>query len=254
MEFSALTLNLHGTIDRWLGRRELIVAGLVDRQPDIIAFQKANFWGGQVQWILRQIHSRIGGRVYRGIQRRHRGLGSLFDGVAVLSKFPIVYYETLSLPENRTALLANVELPTGDTLDIVSCHLISGNRLPEVRYQQAMELTGWMTIPGRSQYQIVAGGLNDTPDSRTIRRMKQQYASAWEAAHGYEPIATWPTALGGDVENWTGCLDYLFATSNLNVSRAEMFGNKIHPEDETLFMSDHVGIEATFSLEKVGVK
>ena len=138
MKFSVLTLNLHGTIDRWLGRRELIVAGLVDRQPDVIAFQRANFWGGQVQWILRQIHSRMGERAYRGIQRRHRGWGSLFDGVAILSKYPIVYYETLSLPENRTALLINIELPTGDTVDIVCCHLIPGIRLPEVRYQQAL--------------------------------------------------------------------------------------------------------------------
>ncbi len=251
MQFSVLTLNLHGTIDRWLGRRELIVAGLVDRQPDIIAFQRANFWGGQVQWLLRQTHTRVGERLYRGVQRRHRGLGSLFDGVAILSKYPIVYYETLSLPEKRTALLLNVELPSGDTVDIVNCHLISGVRLPEVRYQQVMELTGWLSIPGRSPFQVIAGGLNDVPESRTIKRMKQRYGSAWETAHGHEPIATWPTALGGQFPSWTGCLDYLFATSNLSVNNARMFGNEIHPEDETLFMSDHVGIEASFTLDKV---
>ena len=121
-----------------------------------------------------------------------------------------------------------------------------------ISYQQAMELTGWMSIPGRSPYQVIAGGLNDVPDSRTVVRMKQRYASAWESVHGFEPVATWPTALGGAVPSWTGCLDYLLATSNLNVAEAKMFGNKIHPEDETLFMSDHIGIIASFSLDKVG--
>ncbi|MFK7800731.1 MAG: endonuclease/exonuclease/phosphatase family protein [Anaerolineae bacterium] len=249
MQISVLTLNLHGTIDRWLGRRELIVAGLVDRQPDIIAFQRANIWGGQVQWILRQINERLGFKKYTGVQRRHRGFGSFSDGVAIISSFPIVFHEVLNLPENRTALLVNIEMPTGDTVDVVCCHLVSGIRLPEVRYQQAMELTGWMSITGRSGWQIIAGGLNDVPESRAIRRFKQQYQSAWEAFHGYEPVATWPTGLGDQYADWTGCLDYIFVTANLEVLDARMFGNEIHPEDDTLFMSDHVGLEATFFLD-----
>ncbi|MEM9773780.1 MAG: endonuclease/exonuclease/phosphatase family protein [Chloroflexota bacterium] len=251
MLFSVLTLNLHGTIDRWLGRRELIVAALVDRQPDIIAFQRANIWGGQVQWLLRQTNERIGFKKYRGIQRRHRGLSHLFDGVSVISIYPIVYHEVLNLPESRNALLVNVELPTGETLDVVSCHLIPGIRLPEVRYQQAMELTGWMSITGRSAHQVIAGGFNDIPESRTINRIKQQYHSAWQSKHGYEPIATWPTGLVDQFDGWTGCLDYLFASPTLEVEDARMFGNRIHTEDPSLFMSDHVGIEATFSLAKL---
>ncbi|MFT7586454.1 MAG: endonuclease/exonuclease/phosphatase family metal-dependent hydrolase [Cellvibrionaceae bacterium] len=248
MHFSVLTLNLHGTIDRWLGRRELIVAGLVDSQPDVIAFQRANIWGGQVQWIVRQINERIGFKKYHGIQRRHRGFGSFADGVAIASVYPIVFSETLKLPENRTALLVNIEMPTGDTIDIVCCHLVPGIRLPEVRYQQAMELTGWLSIAGRSSWQVIAGGLNDVPESRTIQRIKQQYRSAWETVYGYEPIATWPTGLGDEYAGWTGCLDYLFATPNLEVIGARLFGNQVHLVDETLFMSDHVGLEATFSL------
>ena len=249
MQFSVLTFNLHGTIDRWLGRRELIIANLVDRQPDIVAFQRANIWGGQVAWIMRQINGRIGYKKYRGVQRRHRSFNLLSDGLAIISAFPIVFHEILHLPEQRIALLVNVELPTGDTLDVTCCHLVPGERLPEVRYQQAMELTGWMSIAGRSGWQILAGGFNDVPESRTIGRLKQQYHSAWEYVHGYEPIATWPTGLGDHYAGWTGCLDYLFASQNLAVVDAQMFGNKIHPEDETLFMSDHVGIEGRFFLD-----
>lgn len=250
MLFSVLTLNLHGTIDRWLGRRELIVAALVDRQPDVIAFQRANIWAGQVPWILRQVNERVGFKKYRGVQRRHHGFHFQGEGVAIISAFPIVFHEMLRLPEKRTALLANVELPTGDTLDVVTCHLVPGERLPEVRYQQMMELTGWLSISGRSGWQVVAGGFNAVPDSRPIRRIKQQYHSAWESVHGYEPIATWPTGLGDQYAGWTGCLDYLFATSNLEATEAHFLGNKVHPEDDTLFMSDHVGVEATFLLKK----
>lgn len=249
MQLSVLTLNLHNIFDRWLGRRELIINGLLAAEADIILFQEVNIARGQARWLLNQTNARLRGKVYQLTQtyQRHIPFG-LFDGLAILSKYPILYREILPLPERRIGLLANIALPTGDTIDMVSVHLSPGPFLPEIRYEQVMQLTGQLSVTGRSALQIIGGDFNDVPDSPAIERMKQRYRSGWETVFGSEPLATFPTGLGDYPTDWTGCLDYIFMTNNLQVETASLFGDRIHDEDPTLFMSDHVGMSVSVTV------
>lgn len=245
MQLSVLTFNLHNTYDRWLGRRELIVSGLMAHMPDVMLFQEVNFANAQARWLVNQLNLRAQTRLYSMCQAPQRQfLFGYFDGLAIISKHPIMHYEVLRLPDRRIALLANIELPTGQTVDCVTTHLTPGQFLPDLRYDQIMQLTGWLSIVGRSPYQIIGGDLNETPDSRSIKIMKQRYVSAWESLYGREPLATFPTALGDYPVDGSVCLDYIFTTSNISPIDASLFGNKIHVEDPSLFMSDHVGLLA----------
>ena len=96
--FTVLTLNLHNIRHRWLARRHMIIAGLLDEQPDLIALQEVNVFSGQGKWLQAQLNARLGRRTYQLAQQRRKGLlTGLFDGVAIMSKFPIILSERLDL-------------------------------------------------------------------------------------------------------------------------------------------------------------
>ncbi|MDJ0754700.1 MAG: endonuclease/exonuclease/phosphatase family protein [Ardenticatenaceae bacterium] len=239
-----LTINIHGIRDRWLDRRHMLIAGLLDEEPDLIALQEVNVAAGQGSWITGQLNARLGRKTYTLLQQRRKGFISGFlDGVAILSKWPVILKEGLDLGyDGRVALLANIELPGGGTVDFVSVRLTSGQTVPEVRYEQVMRLTGWLGVPGRSECQIVVGDFNDLPDSIAMKRMSQGMRSAFELAHGREPLATFPTVLAHRDNDWTGCLDYVFVTQDVVVHEAKFFGQTHHPDDDQLYMSDHIGL------------
>ncbi len=250
--FTVLTLNLHNLRDRWLSRRHLIVSGLLDEEPDLIALQEVNVASGQGAWLLHQLNARLGRRTYQLAQQRRKGLISgFFDGVAVLSKHPILLAEGLDLGfDGQVALLTNIELPSGYAIDFVSARLSPGQTVPEVRYEQVMRLTGWLGVEGRSEHQIVAGDFNEGPEFGAIRRMKQSMRSAHEIAYGREPLATFPTALALRPNDWSGCLDYIFLSTRWRLVSIRRFGTRHHPEDDTLYMSDHIGLLATVTLRQ----
>jgi endonuclease/exonuclease/phosphatase family metal-dependent hydrolase len=77
--------------------------------------------------------------------------------------------------------------------------------------------------------------------------MKQTYRSALAVVRGYEPLATYPTALASNTDGWSGCLDYIFVSSNIRVQNAELFANKPSEQHGTLYPSDHVGLVATLA-------
>lgn len=244
-----LTLNVHGLRDRWLQRRHMLVAGLLDEEPDLIALQEINVAAGQGSWIASQLNARLGSQTYVLLQQRRKGVGGFFDGVAILSKWPVILQEGLDLGyDGRVALLANIEVPGGGTVDFVSVRLTSGQTLPDIRYEQIMRLTGWLGVPGRSDQQIVAGDFNDLPDSVAISRMKQGMASVFQLANGRDPLATFPTVLAQRPNDWTGCLDYMFFSGRGRVRSATLFGRAHHPDDDQLYISDHVGIIANIDL------
>lgn len=252
---TAVTLNLHAHHHRWWGRRELIVDELLQLQPDLIALQEVSMSRGQLWWLCRHLNSALGSTVYQIVlQRRRHWWHRYWDGVGILTKLPILSHEGLSLGySGRVALLANVELPTGHTLDFVSTHFHPVAHHAEARVEQAMGLVSWLAEPGRAEYQLLAGDFNDVPHSAVITYLKQAYRSVYELKHGREPIATFPTALVQSHNHWTGCLDYLFVNQALQVVDARLCFTQPHPADETLYPSDHVGVWAKMALRPEGV-
>ena len=252
-QISVATLNLRNRQDRWLKRRELVVAELVDAAPDLISLQEVYRPIGQANWLKNQINGRLrsGGdsqRPYSIVQKRRQHYWKgYFDGVAILSRLPILSHDAISMGYGgRVALRANIELPTRETLDFVAVHLHPRYRDHEARAEQVMKLTGWLNEQNPVPRRIIAGDFNEIPGGAAIQHMKQGYRSTFAELWGHEPVATFPTALVARDDDWAGCLDYIFISPAVKkVLTVQIFCNKSAVDDPTLYPSDHVGLLVT---------
>jgi endonuclease/exonuclease/phosphatase family metal-dependent hydrolase len=249
------TLNLHSRQHRWQERRHLIVGQIIDASPDLLSLQEINLPTGQGKWLRDQVNTRLSGAPHEPYQlvkkRTYQLLRGYLDGVGILTKLPVISHDALNLGyDGRVALRANVALPSGETLDFVATHLHPVARDRQARLEQVMLLGGWLTDMGGVPLQVIAGDFNEVPDGPAIEHIKQTYRSALAEARGYEPLATFPTALAPRADDWSGCLDYIFVSSSIEVSDASIFADTPSEDDETLYPSDHVGLVATLYVEE----
>lgn len=252
-EFSAATINLRGRTNRWLARRHLLVGQLVDAQPDIVALQEIALSIGQGVWLTRQTNFRLTGdsrRPYRIFQSRYTQLDRLFEGVGIMTRLPVIYYDSISLGYGgQVAIRANIELPAGaagsrrQSLDFVSVRLHHGEGGGQIRLEQAMGLIGKLNEKRRVPLQVIAGSFNDSPGGQAITFMRQSYRSVYAEAHGRDPLATYPTNLAQPQPIPAACLDYVFASPTVyGVTSASVFADKASVDDDKLYSSDHVGL------------
>ena len=244
--FSIVTINLHGRRERWRERRPLLIAQLLGIVPDIICLQEVHLSTGQGRWVRTQLNERLAVREnetsYQLIQKRGDFLSS--KGVAILTRLPIVSHDALPLAHSsQIALRVNVELPSRQTVDVVTTQLHPTPHAIEARAEQVTAIMGWLRSNRRTRLQIVAGDFNETPTGLAIQRIKQGYRSAYEAANGYEPLATYPTAV---IENETAvCRDYIFLSPAIKqVQSASICCHKPADTDPYLYPSTHVGLFA----------
>lgn len=252
---TAATINLRNRADRWLKRRHLLVAQLVDAAPDLISLQEISMPIGQGRWLRNQINVRLSGssqRPYRLIQRRkHHLTYGYYEGIGVLTRLPVLYSDSLPLGYGgRVALRVNVELPSRQTVDFVAVHLHHVAHDRQARLEQVMKLTGWLNSGQRTPHQIIAGDFNELPTGLAVEQMRQGYRSAFAEVYGREPLATFPTALVQPLSDWSGCLDYIFLSPAVGPVRAvHIFCDQPDASDETLYPSDHVGLLAEIEMD-----
>lgn len=248
------TINLRNRADRWLERRHLLVAQLVDSAPDLISLQEISMPIGQGRWLRNQINNRLSEtsrEPYRLIQRRkHHLRKGYYEGIGVLTKLPVLAHDSLPLGYGgRVALRVSVELGSRQMVDFVAVHLHHVAHDKQARLEQVMKLTGWLNMQQSVPYQIIAGDFNELPDGLAIQQMRQGYRSAFAEVHGYEPLATFPTALVQPLSSWSGCLDYIFLSPAVGpVCAARVFCDQPADDDDTLYPSDHVGLLAEIEM------
>lgn len=245
-ELTLVSLNLHHTADNWLRRRELVVAQLIDAGADLIALQEVAMFIGQGRWLRNQLNYRLSGSAqhpYELVTSRRTGLFTrLLEGVGILSRLPIIAHDELTLPAGRVAARANIGLPTGETLDVVSLRLHAVAQEPEVREEQVRMLIGWLYDRNVVAHQVVAGTFREAPSGAAIRQMSQVYRSAFAEANGREPLATYPTALAGVMGSGV-CHDYVFVSAAIErVLAARLCCHEADAGDDSLYPSDHVGL------------
>lgn len=247
------TINLHNTIDRWLERRHLLAAQLVDAAPDLIALQEIHVPSRQGYWLCKQINYRLTRSEqmpYRLVQQRRRHLvDGLFEAVGVLSRLPVLYHEGIALGHGgRVALRVHVELPSHQTMDFVSTQLHHVAYAREAREEQALQLVGWMHSHKHVPLQVIAGDFNEVPDGLAVSYIRHSFRSAYAQCYGRDPWATYPTALTPDAGP-ARCLDYIFISPAVRrVIAADLFCHASSQEDDTLYPSDHVGLLATLEV------
>jgi endonuclease/exonuclease/phosphatase family metal-dependent hydrolase len=251
------TLNLHGNRDRWGQRRSLVVSTLLDAAPDVIALQQVALAIGQGAWLRNQLNARLAAqgseKRYDYVQRR-RGhlLYGWLDGVGILSALPILSADPVALGfDGYRAVRANLLLPDGHTVDVVSVRLHPDRHADDERFGQVMALIGRLHSQGASPHRILAGSFNAPPDSAAIRQLTAfyRYRSAWAEARGHELPASFPTALRPLALDSGLCLDYIFLSPRTGrVADVTLLGNQPAENDPDLYPSDHVGLLARIDL------
>lgn len=217
--------------------------------PDIICLQEVHLSTGQGRWLRAQLNDRLAvqedgaGSVYQFIRKRGDFLSPM--GVAILTRLPIVSHDALALPHgSQIALRVNVELVSRQTVDVVTTQLRPNPHSVETRAEQVTAIMGWLRSNRRTRLQVVAGDFSETPTGLAIQRMKQGYRSAYAAANGYEPLATFPTAVFSNTNIQTAvCRDYLFLSPAIKqVQSARICCHKPADTDPNIYPSTHVGL------------
>lgn len=241
--FRIATLNVRNTADRWRQRRELLVAQLAELRPDVIGVQELRRRPSQVRWITRRLNQSLPLEPpYRYHSTGKTGLWGLWEGLALVSRLPVVARGSLDLGgEHRVANWVRVRLADGAMLEVHNAHLSS--RDEALRTRQACRIIDHLAK--RSELPtLLVGDLNAGPASPSLRVLGERLRSAYALVNGDEPARTWPTAVRPGIEHGS-VIDYILVDDHLEVVDAWLTFDRPASSDPTLFPSDHFGIAAT---------
>jgi endonuclease/exonuclease/phosphatase family metal-dependent hydrolase len=245
------TININGREDLWRERRGLLVSQLMGSGADLIGLQEINMPNRQATWLCKQVNVRLSGSdrtPYQLVQKRD--WRSLFNGIGVLSRLPVLYSESVNLGNGgRAALRVHVELPSHQTMDFVTVQLHQVPYEREARQDQALKMMSWLHGHKHVPIQVVAGDMKESPDGLAVQHIRQSFRSAFASIYGREPLATYPTALLKKAANLGLCHDYIFvSTAVQKVLNVKLFCDEPASDDNTLYPSSHVGLLATLQV------
>ena len=236
------TLNILNLADRWPERLPLILADMAALQPDVLGLQ-------EVVYVMQQ--DRVIGAAGEGRYAALRGwAGRPEYGNSLLVREPLVArdHDRLDLGLQRAAHRVVIDLPGGRSVLVAVTHL---HHLPAdeaARDGQGAAIVDWLAAAPATDAVIVMGDFNAEPDEPTYGRMVgADFRSAFSEANGAEPAVTWPSGLQApamDFDGPPGCLDYVWLRGAICVVSARLAFDRPHPDDPTLYPSDHFGISA----------
>ena len=101
-----------------------------------------------------------------------------YYGIALLSKYPILRYERVLLPndgktEQRAMLIADVELPSGTVITFVNTHLEV--KSVQLRIEQISFINEYLA--DCTNVQFLAGDMNASSDSKEINYLNESWQS-----------------------------------------------------------------------------
>ena len=240
------TLNILNLADRWPERLPLLLADFAALQPDLIGMQ-------EVVYVLQQ--DRIISSSGEGQYAVLRGwAGRPEYGNSLMSKLPLTPTEParLDLGIDRAIHRARFELPNGGSVVFAVVHLHHPPAAQTERLQQTMRLLDWLDDAPEADALVVVGDFNATPTEPTYARMLSAgFRSAYREANGAEPGVTWPTGLQApamDTDGEPACLDYIWVKGDVQVESARLVFDRPAVDDETLYGSDHFGIESRLTI------
>ena len=153
------------------------------------------------------------------------------------------------LSRSRIAQVARLEIE-GRQVDIYVTHLHHVREEEGLRQYQVQRLFQWIESRDDVSTRIVCGDFNATPGSPSIQLIPNSFRAVQTAP-------TCPTDLGapGEPPTISGiarlslCYDYIWITGDLEIHEAGRCFDQPHPDDSTLWPSDHVGVWADLRLQ-----
>jgi endonuclease/exonuclease/phosphatase family metal-dependent hydrolase len=240
------TFNILNLADRWPERLPLILADMAALQPDLLGLQ-------EVVYVMQQ--DRLIGAAGEGRYTALRGwAGRPEYGNSLLVREPLVgaEVERLDLGLQRAAHRAVLTFASGATVLVAVTHLHHVVPASAERDEQTAALLAWLAGGPDADATVVMGDFNAHPKEPAYARMVEAgFRSAFAEANGAEPSVTWPSGLQApamDTDGEPDCLDYVWVRGAARVSSARLVFDRPHPEDPTLYPSDHFGVAARLEI------
>ncbi|MFL5840670.1 MAG: endonuclease/exonuclease/phosphatase family protein [Thermoleophilaceae bacterium] len=190
-----LTINLFGQGADWPARRAVVLAGIRELRPDLIAFQDAINSAD-----YDQVGDLVGG-TYEVVHQESAGDDG--SGVSIASRCPIVEVRQLDLEVSArvagfpcTALAAEIDAPPPvGRLFLVNKRTSWQYGAERERELEAVAVARWLEalVAERSLHVVLASDLNAAPDSASVRFLTGLqlldgtsvcYHDAWPASPG----------------------------------------------------------------------
>lgn len=243
-----ITLNLRHNQDRWDERLPLVVDCLHREQADVIGLQEVYLPIQQAHIVADALNAQTPSQPYSVWVEPKWGSEADVEGIALLSRLPVLEHERLELPEGQRVAQRIVIEVAGMPVNIANTHLHHRPVEDEsIRLPQMRALLDWM-FSRASQRWLLTGDMNALPDSPTILAASERLQSAYFSLHGEHPI-TFPAPLAySSRADFRACIDHIFFDSALRVTGGRIIGDETPPHDPTLSASDHLGLSADFEL------
>jgi endonuclease/exonuclease/phosphatase family metal-dependent hydrolase len=260
-----MTLNLWGEQGPHQRRLQVLLAGLETIQPDVLALQEVRDVPGTLANQAETIAARLG---YQHAFAAATEWGGGMEGVAILSRGPILGSESAELPgakptERRVVLLCRCETPAGP-VHVYTTHL--NYRLTDglVRETQVQALDEFAAAHPSDLPQLLMGDFNASPAHDEIRFLRGQttvggrrtyWQDAYARLHPDELGYTWAkrnpyTAKLAWLEP-DRRVDYVFVSPMRGNGRGTVRDCRIvldEPAEDGVWASDHFGLVAEVRL------
>jgi len=253
-----VTINILNDLSHWKERSPLLIEGLSNLNPDIIALQEVNIPEKIAHWLAEMLEFE---HVYLS-PKMH--LEKKLEALAILSRFPFKKTETYDLQAQGRVAQRVVIQPEDLPVILVNVHLYWQPGESPARNRQVDLLLDWLATYNQKMFCIVCGDFNGTPETTAIHNMRQNYTSAYNAVHGKEPDYTCPTPLPRSWRvklrtmlgfffllrpqharpKWRGTLDYIFVNRDVRILDCQVVLNNPDRSNPRIYPSDHFGLQA----------
>lgn len=258
-----VTLNLAGLRYAWYPDRfRAVIRGLEALSLDVACFQEAAVRRGHEPYNQAAAVGQALGLPFVAFAPYGNPIESAsleVGGVAIVSRWPIAYVETIRLPEsgtdppdNRVALLVKLLAPTGE-LSVATTHLAWRPEQEDLRTRQLGVILAYLRDLGLCRPDaplVFAGDLNAAEGEPALDLANRLLQDCFRACKPDIPGTTWshanPLAFGPGLPDRR--LDYAFCPAGMHVREARVVLDRPDP----VYPSDHFGLYVAVDLATVG--
>ena len=218
-----------------LASMEQIADYISSQQPDIVALQECDWATNRTRAPHQNGVKFVNELAYHtgmfGIYGKSINYAGGYYGIGLLSRYPILRYERVLLPndgktEQRSMLVADIELPDGQVITFVNTHLEV--KTAQMRIEQVQFINEYLKDCPNQLF--LAGDMNATPDTEEMEMLRQGWTDLTDRVYTYSTSKP-------QIK-----IDYVYAKPAENV---ELLGTAVK---EDVMLSDHFPVISTIVL------
>ena len=218
-----------------LASMEQIADYISSQQPDIVALQECDWATNRTRAPHQNGVKFVNELAYHtgmfGVYGKSINYAGGYYGIGLLSKYPILRYERVLLPndgktEQRSMLIADIELPGGKVITFVNTHLEV--KTAQMRIEQVQFINEYLKDCPNQLF--LAGDMNATPDTEEMEMLRQGWTDLTDRVYTYSTSKP-------QIK-----IDYIYAKPAENV---ELLGTAVK---EDVMLSDHFPVISTIVL------